>query len=222
MKLIVAGCFAAALPLTAHAAPGVEYRIGKGVHTGDIAIQAASIVGAAGMRPHALRRVNAALRAMPAALAAEARACGAAAQGHPWGYTATFEKAVLSGAYLSVVFAKSTVCAGSPDFEKEVRVFSVADGKLVRPAVLVKTLSPASVLRPRRWRRELVSLEDATVEGMLDDTRAASGVHDDRCDFFLKNTVYRVWAEGLYLVLYPEFQQALSTCQREYVIRVAQ
>lgn len=33
-------------------------------------------------------------------------------------YKFAFEKALLSEKYLSIVFTKSTVCAGSPDIEK--------------------------------------------------------------------------------------------------------
>jgi len=38
-------------------------------------------------------------------------------------YKFAFEKALLSEKYLSIVFTKSTVCAGSPDIEKEARLF---------------------------------------------------------------------------------------------------
>jgi len=38
-------------------------------------------------------------------------------------YKFAFEKALLSEKYLSIVFTKSTVGAGSPDIEKEARLF---------------------------------------------------------------------------------------------------
>jgi hypothetical protein len=162
------------------------------------------------------------LAAASSAFGREAKQCGAAAQGHPWGYELTLEKVLLSEKYLSVVFAKSTVCAGSPDIEKEARVFSLPTGNLVPSRTLFKRIFPAAKLVTGvSTNKELIDLDEETVETMIIDSKEMLKNYDKQCDFYLKNSSYRIWMDGKNLILFPEFIQPESICQKEYLIQPA-
>jgi len=136
------------------------------------------------------------------------------------GYNLTFEKALLSEKYLSVVFDKSTVCAGSPDIEKEARVFSLPSGNLVPSKTLLKQVFSAAKLDAGvTTDKELINLEGDVVNTMIDESKATLKTYDNRCDFYLKNRSYRIWMDGKNLILFPEFIQYTSFCQKEYVIQ---
>jgi hypothetical protein len=204
----------------AHATASFNYKVGDSKPIEEASIQTVSFDAIAGMDKDAVKKVNAALMTASAAFGREAKQCGAAAQGHPWGYKLTFEKVLLSEKYLSVVFDKSTVCAGSPDIEKEARVFSVPTGNLVPSKTLFKRVLPAAKLVAGvSPNKELIDLDEETVETMIDDSKAMLKNYDNRCEFYLKNSSYRIWVEGKNLVLFPEFIQPQSFCQKEYLIQ---
>jgi hypothetical protein len=172
----------------------------------------------AGMDQGAVRRVNATLIAASAAFGREATQCGAAAQEHPWEYKSALEKVLLSERYMSVVFAKSTVCAGSPDIEKEARVFSLPNGNLVPAKVLFKRIFPtAKLVTSISKNKYLIDLDEEMVEALINDSKVVLKNHDSRCEFYLKNSLYRIWMDGKNLILFPEFIQPQSFCQKEYI-----
>jgi len=204
----------------AYATASFSYKIRDSKPIKEASIQTVSFDAIAGMDQNALKKVNAALMDTSAVFGREAKQCGAAAQGHPWGYNLTFEKVLLSENYLSVVFDKSTVCAGSPDIEKEARVFSLPAGNLVPPKTLFKRIFPAAKLPTGvSTNKELIDLDEAMVETMIDDSKAMLKIYDNRCEFYLKNSSYRIWMDGKNLILFPEFIQPESFCQKEYVIQ---
>lgn len=201
------------------AAP-VRYKVSDGKPSTNVSIQTVTLEAVPGMNPQAVGKANAVLTAAAASFVREARQCGTAAvQGRPWGFTLAFDKAVVSDAYLSVVFAKSTVCAGSPDEEKEARVFALKSGALVTSPDLFKQLLPnAKILTAMRTNKELIRLGEETAATLIDDSKAVLKIDDERCDFYLKTTSYRIWADGKHLIFYPEFNQPYSFCQKEYLI----
>jgi len=204
----------------AHATASFSYKIRDSKPIKEVLIQTVSFDAIAGMDQDALEKVNAALMAASTVFGKEAKQCGAAAQGHPWEYNLTFEKVLLSEKYLSVVFDKSTVCAGSPDIEKEARVFSLPTGNLVPSKALFKQVFPAA--KPVvgvSMNRELIDLDEEMVETMIDDSKTVLKTYDNRCDFYLKNSSYQIWMDGKNLILFPEFIQPESFCQKEYVIQ---
>lgn len=204
----------------AHATESFSYKVRDSKPTNEASIQTVSFDTIAGMDQDALKKVNAALMATSTAFGREAKQCGAAAQGHPWGYNLTFEKVLLSEKYLSVVFDKSTVCVGSPDIEKEARVFSLPTGNLVPSKTLFKRVFPSAKLSAGvSTNKELVDLDEEMVETMIDDSKAMLKTYDSRCEFYLKNSSYRIWMNGTKLILFPEFTQPESFCQKEYVIQ---
>ncbi len=186
----------------------------------NVSIQTVTLDAVAGMNQKAVANVNAILKATAASFAREAKQCGAAAaQGRPWSYASTFDKAVLSDNYLSVIFARSTVCAGSPDDQKEARVFALKTGALVASRTLFKQMLPdANIVTSVSKNKELIRLDQETAEALIDNSKVILKIDDKRCDFYLKNTSYRIWADGKHLIFYPEFNQPYSFCQKEYLI----
>jgi hypothetical protein len=69
--------------------------------------------------------------------------------------------------------------------------------------------------------KELIRLDEEMAETMIDDSKEVLKVYDKRCDFFLKNTSYRIWVDGKNAILFPEFIQPESFCQKEYLIQPA-
>ncbi|HEX8615137.1 MAG TPA: hypothetical protein VF800_27970 [Telluria sp.] len=202
------------------AGPPVSYKVGDSKPSASVSIQTVTLDAVAGMNPKAVASVNAALKAAAAGFAGEAKQCGAAAvKGRPWEFKLTFDKAVLSDNYLSMVFAKSTVCAGSPDEAKEARVFALKTGALVPSRALFKHMLPAAKIASSVAKnRELIRLDQESAATLIDDSKVLLKIDDKRCDFYLKNTSYRIWADGRNLVFFPEFNQPYSFCQKEYAI----
>ncbi|MCS0590103.1 hypothetical protein ACFQ09_20745 [Massilia norwichensis] len=202
------------------AATLTSYKVRNSKPMKDVLVQNVSFDTAAGLDHSAIKKINTALIAASASFAKEAKDCSAAAQGHPWGYKLTLEKVLFSEKYLSVVFAKSSVCAGSPDIEKEARVFSLPAGDLVPAKALFKNNFPAvKLVIDAPPNKQLIRLDEKTVETMIDDSKEILKVFDKRCDFFLKHTSYRIWLDGKYIILFPEFIQPQSFCQKEYLIQ---
>ncbi|MCS0581409.1 hypothetical protein NX784_07380 [Massilia pinisoli] len=203
-----------------HSENPARYKIRESKPMKDVAIQIVSFDSVDGLDKNAIRRINAILNAVSTSFGKEAKECGAVAQGHPWGYELKLEKILPSEKYLSVVFSKSTVCGGSPDLEKEARVFSLPTGDLVPPNTLFKQLFPrAKIVSTASKYKELVDLDEEMVETMINDSEATLKNYDDKCEFYLKNTSYRIWIDGQNLILFPEFLQPQSFCQKEYLIR---
>lgn len=202
------------------ATPPASYKVRDSKPMKDASVQIVSFGAVAGVDQSAIKKINTALVAASASFSKEAKECSTYAEGHPWGYELTLDKVVLSEKYLSVVFYKSTVCAGSPDIEKEARVFSLPDGNLVPSRALFKRIFPAAKLATGISKnKELIDLDEEMVETMIDDSKETLKNYDARCEFYLKNSSYRIWADGKSLVLFPEFMQPESFCQKEYVIQ---
>jgi hypothetical protein len=197
-----------------------HYKIRESKPIRDASVQVVSFDSIAGLDKSAIRKVNAALIAASTSFGKEAKECGAAAQGHPWGYELRLEKILLSEKYLSVVFSKSTVCAGSPDLEKEARVFSLPTGNLVSSKALFKQFFPtAKLITTTSTNMELIDLDEEMIETMINDSAEVLKNYDDQCEFYLKNSSYRIWIDGKNLIFFPEFAQPQSFCQKEYLIR---
>jgi hypothetical protein len=91
-----------------------SYKVRDSKPMKDASVQIVSFDAVAGTDQNAIKTINSALIAATASFSKEAKECSTYAKGHPWEYKFTFENVLLSEKYLSVVFAKSTVCAGSP------------------------------------------------------------------------------------------------------------
>jgi hypothetical protein len=221
--LNLAACLTMSLWVSqSQAAMPANYMVRDSKPMKDALVQIVSFDAVGGLDEISIRKINTALIAASASFGREAKECSAAAQGHPWGYKLALEKVLLSEKYLSVVFSKSTVCAGSPDIEKEARVFSLPTGNLVPARSLFKQMFPAAklIIGPSS-NKELIRLDEEMAETMIDDSKEVLKVYDKRCDFFLKNTSYRIWVDGKNAILFPEFIQPESFCQKEYLIQPA-
>ncbi|WP_198120530.1 hypothetical protein [Massilia rhizosphaerae] len=219
--LVLTACLAMSLWSTqSRAAASASYKVRDSKPMKDASIQIVSFEAVAGLDESAIKKINSTLIAASASFGKEAKKCSAYAEGHPWGYKLTLEKVLLSEKYLSVVFAKSTVCAGSPDIEKEARVFSIPSGNVVPSRILFHQIFPSAKLATGvSTNKELIDLDEEMVESMIGDSKELLRNYDNRCDFYLKNSSYRVWMDGKNLVLFPEFVQPESFCQKEYVIQ---
>jgi hypothetical protein len=221
--LVLAACIALLLWASqSQAAPKTSYKVRDSKPMKDVSIQIVSFDTVGGLDQGAVKKINTALAAASASFGKEAKECGSYAEGHPWGYELTLKKVLLSKNYISVVFAKSTVCAGSPDIEKEARVFSFPTGELVPARTLFKQIFPkAKLVIGSSANKELIGLDEEMAETMIDDSKEVLKIYDKQCEFFLKNTSYRIWMDGKNMILFPEFIQPESTCQEEYLIRPA-
>ena len=199
-----------------------SYKIRDSKPMNDASVQIVSFDAIAGTDQRAIKKINTALIAASASFSKEAKECSTYAEGHPWGYELTLEKVLLSEKHLSVVFAKSTVCAGSPDIEKEARVFSLPAGDLVPARTLFKQIFPnAKLVIGASPNKELIRLDEEMAETMINDSKEVLKIYDAQCEFFLKNTSYRIWMDGKNVILFPEFIQPESICQKEYLIQPA-
>lgn len=202
----------------ATAPPNYKVRDSKPVK--DASVQIVSFDAIAGTDQSAIKKINTALVAASASFNKEAKKCSTYAEGHPWGYKLTLEKILLSEKYLSVVFAKSTVCAGSPDIEKVARVFSLPTGNLVPSKTLFKRILPAAKLATGvSTDKDIIDLDEEMVETMISDSNEVLKNYDAKCERYLKNSSYRIWVDGKNLILFPEFIQPQSSCQKEYLIQ---
>jgi len=206
--------------LQAQSATNTSYKVRDSKPMKDVSIQIVSFDAITGLNKNAIKKINTALTATAATFEKEAKECSAYAQGRLWGYELTLEKVLLSEKYLSVVFAKSTVCAGSPDLEKEARVFSIPTGNLVPARVLFKQMFPTTkLLSSTSSNKELIRLDEEMGETLINDSKEVFATYDSECEFYLKHASYRIWMDGKNLILFPEFIQPASFCQKEYLIR---
>lgn len=206
--------------IESHAAPSTSYKIRDTKPMKDASVQIVSFDDVAGLKQGAIKKINTALIATSNSFGKEAKECSSYAEGHLWGYKVSLEKVLLSEKYLSVVFSKSTVCAGSPDLEKEARVFSIPSGELVPARVLFKQIFPtAKLVTGMSPNKELIQLDEEMAESLIADSKKFLKTYDSECEFFLKRTSYRIWADGKNLVFFPEFIQPQSFCQKEYLIQ---
>jgi len=219
--LVLAACIAmSSWPSESQAAPQASYKVRDSKPMKDASIQIVSFDSVAGLDQTAMKKINTTLIAASAWFGREAKKCSTYAEGHPWGYELTLDKVLLSEKYLSVVFAKSTVCAGSPDLEKEARVFSIPTGNIVPAMVLFKKIFPtAKLVSSMSPNKELIQLDEEMAEALIGDSKEVLKTYDSECEFYLKHASYRIWMDGKNLILFPEFIQPASFCQKEYLIQ---
>ena len=100
-------------------------------------------------------------------------------------------------------------------------MFSLPTGDLVPSKVLFKQLFPTvKAVTGISTNKELIHLDDEMAKIMIEDSKTVLKTHDGRCDFYLKNISYHIWVDGKNLMLFPEFIQPDSFCQKEYLIRI--
>lgn len=150
----------------------------------------------------------------------KARECRLSADNQPWEYRINVDKILQSEKYISVVFSKFAVCAGSPDIEKEARVFSRMTGDFIPSKKLLKDIFPTiKVATGDTDRKELLRFEEKTIKTMIKNKGTTLTKYNSDCDSYLKNAYYHVWIDGITIVLFPEFFQQQSYCQGEYLIQ---
>jgi len=209
--------------------PSVKYKVFPVKHLNgrkiskDILIQKVQLEAAAGLSAASIRAINQELAQAVNEFKSDADECHSSANPrHPWGYESKIEKIVLTKKYISFVFARFTVCAGSPDFEKDPLVFSTKDGRVVSVTDLFESTFPGRTMPEiSEYNKRRVMLTAEMVAALLHDSRIALKDFDKECEFYLKRSPYMAWIEDKRMILVPEFLQAESSCQKEYVIDLA-
>ena len=228
IALAILSCLHSSASASVIVSPSVKYRVspvkqinGKKVSK-DILIQKVQLDAASGISNNAIKAINLELARAVKAFKRDADECHSYAEGNPWGYESRIEKIMLTKKYISFVFARATVCAGSPDFEKDPLVFSTKDGKVVSVAELFENTFPGrTVPEVRDYNKRRIGLSAEMARALLHDSQAALKDVPEECAFFLKGASYMAWMEDKGMALVPEFIQAESICQKEYVINLA-
>lgn len=189
----------------------------------DIKIEVVQLVSAEGLSKDTILAVNTKLKRVAKEFKARADECHKGAQGHPWGYESKLAKIALSKRYISLVFRRFTVCAGSPDIEMDAIVFAKASGKYIPARKLFKEVLPGEKTRQRDlYFQDQIYLNENLVDKLIEDSSEFLGSYNEDCDYYVKNAPYRIWMEDERLVLFPEFWQPVSHCQKGYIIKVKQ
>ncbi|GGY68620.1 hypothetical protein [Pseudoduganella albidiflava] len=205
------------------APPSVKFVLGKAKNLGvsrptsSVSVETLKIITIEGLQPKIIDRINAHLLEKEKNMPREVKLCGSYAEGHPWGFHLKFKRILVSEDYISIVFERSTVCAGSPDIEKVPMVFSRLNGALIPAESLIKRFVSAAVTKASYEGK--VELDEESIEQMIADSEAEGISSNEDCEFYLKNTPYSVWVDGKRLVLSPEFTQTNSNCMKEYIIK---
>lgn len=225
-KLITLSVLAALVPCAMAQATPVNFRTvaattidGKKLPAGT-AIEQVQLEHADGVSTAAIKSINNELNKATKEFAKSARECHAAAQRRPWSYHSKLEKVTLSESYIGVVFARDTLCAGTPDFARDPIVFSRKDGKVIpAPELFSKTFPDVALGKSIASDKRLIRIKPDTVEGLLE---AEDPDFSEKCEHFLTNTSYKIWMEGTRMIFFPEFSQTNSPCQKEYALKVEQ
>lgn len=220
MKLIKIAAVLSLITIAAqsHPLPPSKYSVSMELATDRVTIDAISIKTIATTDNKGISRINAVLKKTTQQFIEESKDCSTYGEGNLWGYRVSVAKVLLSKKYLTVVFDKFSVCSGSPNIEKEARVFSAATGEHIPPQALISIAVPTAQLNPHDPIS--VHLSDDLVNMMIKDSKSALKSYDMRCDNYLHEASYRIWVDDQNLILFPEFLQILSHCQREYLIRL--
>jgi hypothetical protein len=180
-------------------------------------IKISSIVG---VKKNAIEKINHEINKKISELKNNIIRCRAFAKPHPWSFEFKFEKIETSEIYISVVFEKFMFCGGSPSIEKFAYIFSNKTGDFVSPANVAEDLfkkmhSPFPILY-----KDQLQLHEDTIEKMVEDSKRLLGTYNEKCDFYLNNITYKFWPSLNLIFLFPEFRQANSSCQKEYVLEI--
>jgi len=184
---------------------------------GKIYIQSVNVQSGNGLNGVVVKNINSALRVFLDEFKVDANRCAKVMHTGPWGYYVKFEKVIYSREYLSFVFEKQAVCANSPIDDKESLVVSRESGFAVPKDKMFMTELP-HLIKPQLTTKGRLRLADSALDKMLKDSTKNLGGVREGCDLFLRGTSYSAWVDWGTIILYPEFIQSNSYCQKEYTI----
>jgi len=196
-------------------------RSGSGRQTAGISIETLTVRRAAGLDASAIRAMNASLAAQSRTFHAAGLACHDADYDGPWGYEVKFDGYSRSKGFLTVMFKTFAACGGSPYLATTGMTFALDAGRPVPTRALVERLAPGLLADGATIDHDALQLgEDAGARFM--DGHADQFAPDlaPVCDWYIKQTRFKVWPVEDRLVLHPEFQQPYSTCYRDYFVRI--
>lgn len=228
ITLVFLGCMHSSASASITSSPSVKYTVSpvKQVNgtklSNRVVIHKVQLQAAPGISNHAIQSINLELARAVGDFKKDADDCQSDAYGHPWEYTLRIEKIVLAKKYISFVFGRETVCAGSPDFAKEPLVFATNNGKVISVTELFESSFPGRT-SPKIWDHDkrLITLNTEMTAALLHDSEDMLKGLGEECKYHLEHTAYKIWVEGESMILVPEFHQTASTCQKEYMINLA-
>lgn len=188
---------------------------------GHVSIQVLTLKTANGLNQSAILAINRHLSSSADRFTKNAKDCLYSNPGNMWSYDLKFEKVTQTDEYISFIFHKDRICAGTPDFDKEVRTYAKADGTYIPISKLFKKAFPTARNLNAEYSTELISLDVQMSKRLLEDSASSLKEFDPSCEGYLIRTSYRIWLEANKAVFYPEFRQVHSNCQREYMIFLA-
>ncbi|MGW8391020.1 hypothetical protein [Pseudoduganella sp. HUAS MS19] len=101
-------------------------------------------------------------------------------------------------------------------------VFSTKDGKVVSVTELFEKSFPGRTTpKVRDYNTRRIGLNAEMSAALLRDSKTTLKDFLDNCEYYLKGASYVAWIEDKGIILVPEFLQAASICQKEYVIDLA-
>lgn len=185
---------------------------------GHVKIQTVEVTSARRLNRNAVVAINKHLARSATHFAENAKDCLSANPGDMWHYDLKLDRIVDTTGYVSFLFHKDRICAGTPDFDKEVRTYIKKNGEFISSNQLFKRIFPESRDLNVGYSTELVALDEQMSQRLIEDSSTKLKNFDHSCERYLETTSYRMWLDNDKAVFYPEFRQIHSECQREYMI----
>lgn len=219
-----------ASPVLAHEltiSESVKYRLAaltelsKQKVTGDFSIQEVELISAGGLSKQSIKNINLELKKSISKHKILAEQCRKFSQGGPWQYESQLEKIMLTKNYLSVVFSRQTVCGGSPGFERDPLVFSTKNGKFIPTGMLMAETFPGHTIPENiQSDKQLTPLDEDLADTLINDSKKAQTDFNEKCEFYLRGSTYRIWMEDKRMMFFPEYLRPEAHCQSEYFINL--
>ena len=171
--------------------------------------------------PEVVQNINSKLKHEIKKLEKKIVECRESSIPHPWGVEFKFEKIIFSSEYLSIVFGGMNVCAGNPIFDKTAYIFSRTTGELIEPLAITTKILRRLGHSPPKLTYGKLEFDEKTINLMISDSKIFLDSYNEKCDFVLKNTIYKIWVDKNFLFLLPEFRRPMTSCYKEYVIKIA-
>ncbi|MFC5474134.1 hypothetical protein [Paraherbaspirillum soli] len=166
------------------------------------------------------RKITKALKKFSQKFYEDAKDCYDPSMSGPWGFKAKLDQINYIDNTVSVVFATDAVCSGSPELNKEAKVFSTLSGDEITIKELVQKFVPTLLESGATIRDGRLKLGADAAEKLMDENKFQLDSNTKEfCESYLKRISYSVWFKDNNLKLQPLFSHPDSVCQKEYAIQ---
>ena len=167
-----------------------------------------------------IKKINTRLNLATREFEREASECAKINGGSSWEYKSKFEKIVVSKLFISVIFQKFSVCKGTPDIAKQPKIFLRGNGKFFTNKQLFEKVFPLKSNEYMFTDVDLVQFDDEITNKIVRNTKEKIPNLDPTCEYYIRNSAYRIWVDDNELIAFPEYLQSASHCQREYAVKI--